>query len=98
MSAERLVCEVFKSSSREGMYLFVDKREGLEHVPDALLERFGEPVAIMTLLLTPERRLARASTKDVMDSIVDSGFYLQMPPGKDDHLLDRYRAPTEARY
>jgi len=52
----------------------------VEDVPDALLARFGELAPVMTVLLTPERKLARADVAVVLASIQDQGFYLQMPP------------------
>ncbi|MBY6207957.1 MULTISPECIES: YcgL domain-containing protein [Halomonas] len=94
----KLLCEVFKSLRKEEMYLYVDKRQGLERIPEPLLERFGAPVSVMTMILTPEKTLARTSGADVMAAIEEKGFYLQMPPAKDEYLLDLYRTPTEARY
>lgn len=98
MRGNKLLCEVFKSPRKEEMYLYVDKREGLARVPEALLERFGKPVSTMTLILSVEKRLGRAQAGDVMAAIREKGFYLQMPPAKEEYLLDLYRAPTEARY
>ncbi|WP_111412433.1 YcgL domain-containing protein [Billgrantia lactosivorans] len=98
MQGDKLLCEIYKSSRKEEMYLYVDKRQGLAEVPEALLERFGKPVAAMTLILTPDKPLARARASDVMAAIRDKGFYLQMPPAKEEYLLDLYRTPTQARY
>ena len=33
----------------------------------------------MTLLLTPDKKLARVETKRVLEMIEEQGFYLQMP-------------------
>lgn len=98
MRGDKLLCEVFKSPRKEEMYLYVDKREGLARVPEALLERFGKPVSTMILILSAEKRLGRARAGDVMAAIREKGFYLQMPPAKEEYLLDLYRTPTEARY
>lgn len=75
-----LLCQVFRSAKKQEMYLYVDKSRGVEDVPDALLAQFGELAPVMTLLLTPERKLARADTEVVLANIQDQGFYLQMPP------------------
>ncbi|WP_311946058.1 YcgL domain-containing protein [Halomonas piscis] len=98
MTADRVICEVFKSSRKEEMYLYVDKRQGLEAVPEALLEQFGRPVPALTLLLTADKPLARASAADVLAAIAEQGYYFQMPPAKDEYMLDLYRAPTQAVY
>ncbi|MDN3554651.1 YcgL domain-containing protein [Halomonas maura] len=94
----KLLCEIFKSARHDEMYLYVDKRRGLVDVPEALLARFGTPLPAMTLILTPDKPLARTSAAAVMAAIADKGFYLQMPPAKEEYLLDLYRTPTEARY
>jgi uncharacterized protein YcgL (UPF0745 family) len=68
------------------MYLYVDKARGLADVPEALLTQFGEAQPVMTLLLTPERSLARASAAEVLAQIDARGFYLQLPPSEADIL------------
>ena len=83
---KRLV-EIFKSNRQQEMYLYVDKARGLVDVPEALLARFGEPESLMTLLLAPERKLARADATEVLNMISDQGFYLQMPPTAAELLL-----------
>lgn len=98
MRGDKLLCEIFRSSRKEGMYLYVDKRQGLSEVPEALLGHFGRPISAMTLILTPQKPLGRASALDVMAAIREKGYYLQMPPAKEDYLLDHYRTPTTARY
>lgn len=75
-----LICEVFRSPRRADTYLYVQRSEGLARVPEALLERFGEPQSVLTLLLEPTRKLARVNALDVLVAIDDQGFYLQLPP------------------
>ncbi len=86
---KRLV-QIYRSSRREEMYLYVDKASDLEEVPPPLLAQFGEPEPVMTLLLTPHRKLARAQAQEVLDSIEEQGFYLQMPPTPEE-LMRRNR-------
>ncbi len=74
------ICEVFRSPRREGMYLYVDKAEGLARVPEHLRQVFGEPESALVLHLKPERKLARADAADVLAALEEPGFYLQMPP------------------
>ncbi|WP_447528304.1 YcgL domain-containing protein [Vreelandella sp. TE19] len=90
--SNKLLCEIFKSSRKEEMYLYVDKRQGLEPVPEALLATFGKPVAVLTMILTADKKLARVDTQDVIAAIGEQGFYLQMPPAKEEYLLDVHRA------
>lgn len=83
----RLV-SIYKSPRRDETYLYVDKREGLKKVPEALLEHFGKPVHVMDMPLTPGRQLARASAEDVLADIESKGFYLQMPPPLEDYMRE----------
>ena len=76
-----MLCQVFRSPRREQMYLYVSMQEGLSRVPEALLQRFGEPEPVMMLKLDGSRKLARADAEQVAAEIRDKGFYLQMPPG-----------------
>lgn len=79
-SNDRLICEIYRSPKEEGMYLYVLKDKGLTEVPEELLQRFGRPQQAMVLLLTPGRKLARASGESVMASLRERGYYLQLPP------------------
>lgn len=80
------ICTIYRSSLREGMYLYVDKSEDLERVPAELLRRFGKPQQAMTLLLHPERKLARVDVMKVLGAVEDQGYFLQIPP-KPDELM-----------
>lgn len=81
MPDQKIMCSVYRSPKKEGMYIYVPKQEPFENVPEALLERFGVPGHVMDLLLTPERTLARVDVKQVMQGLQQNGYYLQMPPG-----------------
>mgnify|MGYP001820235062 CR=1 FL=1 len=76
----RIHCQIYRSSRKPETYLYVEKSRGLEDVPEALMQQFGEPEEVMSLLLDSERRLARADAAEVLQLIAQQGFYLQMPP------------------
>ncbi|MGM8226429.1 YcgL domain-containing protein [Cellvibrio sp. ARAG 10.3] len=76
----KVISEIYRSPKEEGMYLYVNKNEGLSRVPEALLQRFGKPQQAMVLVLTPEKKLARASVEKVIESLQTQGYYLQLPP------------------
>lgn len=75
-----ILCTIYRSPKKEGMYLYVDKKENLERVPESLLKVFGEPQFSMSLHLTADRKLARADCDEVVLAIAEQGYYLQMPP------------------
>ena len=79
------------------MYLYVDKRKGLTPFLRRCLQRLESPVAVFTMILTADKKLARVNVDDVRAAIDEQGFYLQMPPAKEDYLLDVHRAQLNAR-
>ena len=83
MSDKHVMCSVWRSSRKEGMYLYLPKGTRFDTLDETLRRHFGAPEHAMDLLLNRERRLARADINDVLDSLNDKGFYLQMPPGGD---------------
>lgn len=75
-----VICAIYRSSKREEMYLYVRKGTDLDTLPEGLRQSFGRPVPVMELLLTPQRRLARADVVRVLEMLEQQGFYLQLPP------------------
>lgn len=84
MSEEMMLCDAYKTDSKDEMYLFVDKKEGLERVPEGLMTQFANPVLVTTFKLTKDRKMSRAEAPKVMEAIREQGYYLQMPPTKDE--------------
>ncbi len=80
------ICSIYKSPRKREMYLYVDKREALSRVPEALLAAFGPPQHAFDLLLTPERKLAREDIDKVLANIEQQGFHLQMPPAEEEYI------------
>lgn len=91
------ITSIYKSSRKDEMYLYVNKAEGLQRVPEALLAMFGTPIHVTDMVLKPERKLARADVERVLADLDDKGFYLQMPPQREDYLLDLYN-PDNSKY
>lgn len=79
----KLLCNIYKSRRKEETYLYVSLADDLSRVPEVLLETFGRPELVTKMIITPERKLARADVEKVMASIREKGFYLQMPPPKE---------------
>ena len=79
-----MICEVFRSPKREGMYIYVDKAEGLERVPETLMQAYGTAESALIFKLSAGRKLANADAGTVLAAIEDAGYYLQMPPASKD--------------
>ncbi len=82
----KLICSIYKSPRKDGMYLYVDKRDALKRVPEGLLAAFGAPQLAFELVLTPERQLAREDINKVLANIEAQGYHLQMPPAEDEYI------------
>lgn len=74
------LCTVFRSDKRAETYLYLARDQPFEDLPPELREAFGEPCFVMTLDLSEDRRLARVDTRQVLEHLETSGFYLQLPP------------------
>lgn len=92
----RLLCSIFRSPKREGMYLYVRRDQDLRELPEALMKVFGTPVHSMDLLLSAEKKLARVEAEKVMAQIREQGFFLQMPPQDNEELLPLARKNRDA--
>ena len=88
-TAEKVLCDVYKTDKKQEMYLYVAREDGLERLPEPLLQQFGKPILVTTLVLTENKKLARADVRQVMANIADKGFYLQLPPSPDEQREPR---------
>ncbi|WP_439328413.1 YcgL domain-containing protein [Lonepinella sp. BR2357] len=75
-----MLCAIYKSNRKDGMYLYVEKRDQFEAVPLSLRQIFGPPVFVMLFNLMGEKSLKQANNQEVFSQIKQQGFYLQMPP------------------
>ncbi|MBZ2167887.1 YcgL domain-containing protein [Marinobacter sp. F4216] len=86
--SEKVFVSVFRSSKKDDTFIFVRRGQDWEELPDALKDIFGQPVHSMDLVLTPERKLARTTGKQVLKALEDRGFYLQMPEEQDSYVVE----------
>ena len=83
------LCAIYRSAKKEGMFLYVPKRDVFEQVPQSLLEIFGKPQFVMLFNLNGEKQLKRAKNEEVLQALQTQGFYLQMPPPPE-NLLEAF--------
>ena len=76
--------KVFKSLKKLDTYLYLDKLQNFEELPCRLRDSFGQYELVLEMELSPERKLARADTTQVLSDIALKGFYLQLPPTIDE--------------
>lgn len=85
-----MLCSVYKSSKKEGMYLYIPKKDDFSDVPETLLSMFGKPIFVMVMKMEG-RTLALVDIEKVKCSLRDEGFFLQLPPPPV-NLLDEYKS------
>jgi uncharacterized protein YcgL (UPF0745 family) len=75
-----LECHIYRCAAKEEMYLYlhVDKKQ--EDLPEELTKLVKQLSHVMDLVLSPERKLARVDVNEVINSLKEKGYFLQMPP------------------
>jgi len=86
-----MLCAVYKSPKKAQTYLFIQKRDDFSQVPEALMTMFGTPTLVTVVNLATKDKLAFADIDKVKESIVEHGFYLQLPPPQE-NLLKAHKA------
>lgn len=83
----KVLCSIYRSTRKDGMYLYVPREKGLTEVPEPLLKLFGKPEHAMDMVLTEERKLAREDILQVLANLKDQGYHLQMPPQQEGWIV-----------
>lgn len=73
-------CVIFRSNTKAETYLYLRDGKEFDELPVELQESFGQPVFVMSLDLSTDRKLARVDVANVLTSLEKQGFYLQLPP------------------
>ncbi len=76
-------CTVYRSANQEFTYIYLKEGITFDDLPDDLRQVFGEPRAVMPLVLSPARKLAYEDVNTVMKNLAEKGYHLQMPPQED---------------
>jgi hypothetical protein len=76
-------CTVYRSSKKDYTYIYLRDRFSFEELPATLQDVFGDYQAVMTLDLTPERKLTYEDVKLVIQNLAEQGYHLQLPPQHD---------------
>ncbi|MDN3682191.1 YcgL domain-containing protein [Vibrio tapetis subsp. quintayensis] len=90
-----MLCSIYKSSKKEGMYLYVPKKDDFSDVPEELKKVFGTPMFVMVIKMDG-RTLAQVDIEKVKHSLKTDGFFLQVPPPVENQL-EKYKEQKAAR-
>lgn len=76
-----MIAYIYKSRLKDELYLYINKKDDFSQVPQPLYDSMGkEPVFVMEVELSPERKLAREDVNTVIRSLETQGFHVQIPP------------------
>lgn len=75
-----MLCVIYRSSRRADTYLYLAHPADFSKIPEPLMKGFGQPIQVMIIKVTPERKLARLDATELLDQLADPGYYLQVPP------------------
>lgn len=72
-------CYIYRSSVKEGLYVYLADKDGLENLPGPLKKQLGEPQLSMSIELTEDRKLNQEDAGTVLKNLADQGYHVQMP-------------------
>ena len=81
-------CHIYRTKKKSELYLYLAKEDDFSVVPKDIMGYFGTPEKSMVVELTPERKLARVDVNDVLKSLDEHGFFIQMPPSEIEKVSD----------
>lgn len=80
MNTNIMLCAIYRSKAKEGMYLYLPTRDQFDQVPEQLRQMFGKPEFVMMFNLKGDKALIRAKNDEVLQKLQEQGYYLQIPP------------------
>ncbi len=75
-------CDIYKSEYKADTYLYLRSDLEAAELPEPLLKLLGQLSQFLSLSLTPSSKLAQADIDDVLLSLKEQGYFLQMPPAE----------------
>jgi uncharacterized protein len=72
-------CYIYRSSIKEGLYVYLADEDGLTSLPAPVLKQLGTPEFSMTLDLHPDRKMSQEDPVVVLEHLQKDGFHVQMP-------------------
>ena len=72
-------CKVYRSEEKAETYLYLAESNEFSDLPSELREQFGEPVFVLQMELSADRKLARVDVVKVLEFLAKDGYYLQLP-------------------
>ena len=78
----KIICDIYKSANKAQTYLYLKKELDMQELPEELSQLLGELSLVMRLAMDDATKLAQVKAPDVLASLKEQGYFLQMPPGE----------------
>lgn len=75
---------IYRCKHKKETFLYLPEKDNFEEVPDSLLEMLGEILFSFDFDLDDSKKLIRAAAPEVIRNIQQNGYFLQLPPVKDE--------------
>lgn len=72
-------CYIYRSSIKDGLYVYLSQEDGLEKLPAPVMKQLGDPEFAMSLELSADKKLGQENATTVMENLSTQGFHVQMP-------------------
>ncbi len=83
-----ILCYVYRSSVKDGLYVYLSDEDGLNDLPAPVLKQLGDPELAMTLNLATRASLGHEDIAVVRKNLETKGFHIQMPKSIE-HLVEK---------
>ena len=81
-------CFVYRSSKKDGLYVYLADEDGLDKLPTPVQNQLGEPEFALAIDLSTRTSLGHEDITEVRKNLENQGFHIQMPKNIE-HLVER---------
>ena len=85
-----MFCYIYKNPKKDGMYLYIPKKDYFESLPEKLKENFKSINFVMAVNLDKRKSLAQVNLEELKKELIERGFYLQLPK-EEMSFIDEYK-------
>ncbi len=84
--SERLVY-VYKSAQKERRWLYLAEKDVFSHIPDGLLNAFGQPKFVMMFALSKHPNLPKITPEQLEQALNEKGYLLRIDVESEEESL-----------
>lgn len=74
-----MICNIFRSDTKQGLYLYLAKDKCMDDIPEELLKKIGKYTQVMEIDLNQREKLAQVDIKVVRSNLSEQGYHIQFP-------------------